>query len=251
MSVVQLGSYSAIMRAMHRPVPVAPIPPAVSAKLVATPVAPKAPSTPAPVAPIRPATPSLGRDAYVPSAPRDPYAFFISQVPDSRWNPNATKGNANCGPTSLAMALRALGMQPLGLLNTKDPEAWIDQTRWLMERDKNDFRLTSDDQVLNGALQSGARAEKVRGVDGVEHAISQGKLVVVAGNPVSYQDRLSKAQYDHFNNGHFILVSAIQGDRVTIHDPQAHVPSFDISRAELQAYMGYKNWNAGVSVWKA
>lgn len=269
MSVVLLGSYSAIRRAMGRPVQVAPEPLPAASMPVLAPKAPPAPKPATPVAPIRPATPapSLGRDTFVPgvqpvvppwrftpltpSVSRDPAAFFISQVLDARWNPNASKKNANCGPTSLAMALRALGMQPLGLLNPSDPEAWIDQTRWLMEGDKNDFKMTSDDQVLTGAVRSGARAEKVQGVKGVENALAQGKLVVVAGNPVAYQNRLSNAQYEHFNNGHFIMVSAVQGDRVTVHDPQAHIPSFEISRAELQAYMAYKNWNAGVAVWKA
>lgn len=238
MSVARLGSYSQMLQTLRQ-------------LLQAAPGQTRLP-VPSPSAQ-RPASP-LGRDVFISSLVRpaalDPNTFFISQVPDSRWNPNATDGNTNCGPASLAMALKALGLKPPGLVDAGNPEAWIDRTRMAMEGDMNDFRRTSDDDVLRGALASGAQAEKVYGLSGVEAAIAQGKPVVLAGNPTAYQDRLTDKQYAKFNGGHFILVTGIQGDKVTINDPQSRVGSLTISRAELARYMAYQDWNVGVAVSK-
>lgn len=231
MSVGRLGSYAEMLRALHQMVQAVP-----AARPVSVPLPSYAP---------------LGRDVFLPSvrptAP-DSNTFFISQVRTDRWNPFANNGNTNCGPASLAMALKAIGIMPPGLQDPANPEAWIDKTRMAMEGDENDYKLTSDDDVLRGALRSGARAEKVYGLQGVEQALAQGKLVVLAGNPVAYEHRFSDDQYAKFNGGHFILVTAIAGDRVTINDPQSRVGSLTISRAELAAYMAFKDWNVGVSV---
>lgn len=231
MSVAKLGSYADILTALHRMVQQA------------------APAAPAPV-PAPPVYAPLGRDVFVPGARPavDPNRFFISQVRTERWNPNATSGNTNCGPASLAMALKAVGLTPPGLQNPANPEEWIDKTRMAMEGDEDDFKLTSDDDVLRGALASGAKAEKVYDLSGVEQAVAQGRLVVLAGNPIAYENDFRDDQYAKFNGGHFILVTAIQGDRVTINDPQSKAGSMTISRAELAAYMAFKNWNVGVSI---
>lgn len=233
MSVGRLGSYSEILQALHRMVQTMPAARPVQPPLPATSYAP------------------LGRDVFMPSAPRplrDANSFFISQVRTDRWNPEANNGNTNCGPASLAMALKAVGLMPPGLTNASSPEAWIDKTRLAMEGDENDYKLTSDDDVLRGALASGARAEKVYGLQGVEQALSQGKVVVLAGNPVAYTNRFTDDQYAKFNGGHFILVTSVEGDRVTLNDPQSRVGSLTVSRAELAAYMAFKDWNVGVSV---
>ncbi|MNX57341.1 hypothetical protein D3C86_881570 [compost metagenome] len=74
--------------------------------------------------------------------------------------------------------------------------------------------------------------------------------MVLAGNPVAYTNRFTDSQYAKFDGGHFILVTGIQGDRVSINDPQSRVGSLTISRAELAQYMGFQGWNVGVAVSK-
>lgn len=229
MSVAKLGSYANLLVGLHRAV---------------------AQFAPAPVAPSRPTPSPLGRDTFVSSLRRDPNSYFMSQIRDARWNPEATQGNTNCGPTSLAMALKALGLTPPGLTNPNSAEMWIDKTRRAMEGDENDFKLTSDDDVLQGALRSGAKAAKVHGLSEVEGALARGQLVALAGNPVGYGNRLGRDQYQSFNGGHFILVTGQQGDRFTINDPLSRVGSLSVSRAELAAYMAFQNWNTGVAVWR-
>lgn len=244
MSVARLGSYSQMLQSLRQLLAAAP-----------TPTRPTASATSP-----KPSASPLGRDVFIssftrPAAPAaplaaDPNTFFFSQVLDARWNPNATAGNTNCGPASLAMALKALGLKPPGLVDATSSEAWIDRTRMAMAGDMDDFKLTSDDDVLRGALASGARAEKVYGMAGVEAAIAQGKPVVLAGNPVAYTNRFTDSQYAKFDGGHFILVTGIQGDKVSINDPQSRSGSLTISRAELAAYMAFKGWNVGVAVSK-
>lgn len=228
MSVAKLGSYANLLAGLHQYV----------GQLVA-PLAPR-PSQPVPS--------PLGRDSFVSSVKLDPNSFFISQVRDARWNPNAVAGNTNCGPTSLAMALRGLGLMPPGLTQPSNPEDWIDKTRRAMEGDENDFKLTSDDDIVKGALAAGAKAQEVHSLPEIEQALQQGQYVVLAGDPVAYERRLSSAQYQNFDGGHFVLVTGKVGDNFQISDPLSHVGNFTVTRAELAAYMGFQSWNTGVAI---
>ena len=181
--------------------------------------------------------------------PADPNSYFVTQFYHPVWNPQAPAGTTNCGPASLAMALKAFGLAPAGVTDRWNVEAFIDKTRRAMMGNENDLQLSSDDDVLRGALASGARAEKVHGLAGVERAISEGKLVVLAGNPAAYAHRFGNSQLTAFNGGHFVTVTHMVGDRVWINDPPSHVGSLEITRDELRRYMGYENWNVGVAVW--
>lgn len=181
--------------------------------------------------------------------PSDPNAYFMTQFYHPRWNPQGPDGSTNCGPASLAMAMKAFGLTPPGVTDLSNVEAFIDKTRRAMMGTENDLQLSSDDDVLRGALTAGAKAEKVHGIQAVEQAIAQGKLVVLAGNPAAYGHRFDDSQLQYFDGGHFITVTHMVGDRVWINDPLSKVGSLEITRAELERYMGYQNWNVGVAVW--
>jgi hypothetical protein len=147
------------------------------------------------------------------------------------------------------MALKAFGLTPPGVSDLRNVEAFIDKARMAMMGTTNDLQLSSDDDVLRGALASGAQAQKVYGLENVERAITQGKLVVLAGNPAAYGHRFGDDQLQPFDGGHFITVTHMVGDRVWINDPLSSVGSLEITRAELQQYMAHQNWNVGVAVW--
>lgn len=205
----------------------------------------------------------LGQDHFVRSAglptaytapvtrriPADPNSFFVTQFFHPFWNPQGPAGSTNCGPASLTMALKAFGLTPPGMSDPRNVEAFIDKTRMAMMGTTNDLQLSSDDDVLRGAMASGAQAQKVYGLENVERAIAQGKLVVLAGNPAAYGHRFGDDQLQPFDGGHFITVTHMVGDRVWINDPLSSVGSLEITRDELQRYMGYQNWNVGVAVW--
>jgi hypothetical protein len=173
--------------------------------------------------------------------------FFLSQSPGT-YNPQASLHNTNCGPTSLAMALLALGLHPPGLPQGATAEAWIDMARYAMRGDMNDFELTSDDDVLRGAIQSGARAWKIDSVDTLDGALASGALVALAGNPAAYAHRFDASSLKGFDGGHFILVAGKSGDRYVINDPLSRVGSLVVTREELARYMAYKNWNSGIAI---
>ncbi len=217
------------------------------------------PSWLAPQTPPRPTSP-LGQDQFVRTSglfnapplrrpPSDPNAYFVTQFYHPRWNPQGPEGSTNCGPASLTMALKAFGLTPPGVSDPRNVEAFIDKTRRAMMGTENDLQLSSDDDVLRGALASGAQAQKVYGLANVERAIAEGKLVVLAGNPAAYGHRFREDQLTSFNGGHFITVTHMVGDRVWINDPLSKAGSLEITRDELRRYMAHENWNVGVAVW--
>lgn len=248
-----VGSYQAILHRLNAMVgvvparPSAPLPPAQPPSWLA--------SAPRPHAP-------LGQDHFVRTSglqvpyapivrrpPADPNAYFVTQFYHPRWNPQGPEGSTNCGPASLTMALRAFNLAPPGVVDPRNIEGFIDKTRRAMMGTEDDHQLSSDDDVLNGALASGAQAQKVHGLENVERAIAEGKLVVLAGNPAAYGRRFREDQLTSFNGGHFITVTHMVGDRVWINDPLSKVGSLEITRDELRRYMAHENWNVGVAVW--
>ncbi len=247
-----IASYQAILQRLNVMVSAAP-----------SPIAPLPSWTlPTPSATPRPYSP-LGQDHFVrtsrlPSATTapvsrrlsaDPNAYFVTQFYHPRWNPQGPDGSTNCGPASLTMALKAFGLAPAGVIDPRNIEGFIDKTRRSMMGTENDLQLSSDDDVLRGALASGAQAQKVHGLAGVERAVSEGKLVVLAGNPAAYGYRFGEDQLKAFDGGHFITVTHMVGDRVWINDPLSQIGSLEITRAELNRYMAHQNWNVGVAVW--
>ena len=173
----------------------------------------------------------------------DPQSYFICQLHDSRFNPDAPNTTADCGPTSLAMVLKAFGKAPA----EPDAEALVDQVRYTMTGAVNHNALTTPDEILSAGQQYGLSGTKVSSVDQVESAVSRGQLVVLAGNPVAYNTGFSSQQYYPFSGGHFIVVTGVSGDRVTIDDPLSHVGAISISTAQLQQYMAYQGWNEGIA----
>ena len=173
--------------------------------------------------------------------------FFLAQDPGP-YNREASLNNTNCGPASLAMALLALGLQPPSLTTGATVENWIDATRLAMRGDTNDYELTSDDDVMQGARQSGAQAWKVRDLGSLDRALDAGALVVLAGNPAAYARRFDDRTLRSFDGGHMILVAGRAGDRYVINDPYSRVGSLVVSADELVRFMAHQGWNVGVAV---
>lgn len=181
-----------------------------------------------------------------PGVPSDPNAFFFNQFRHAKWNPNGPSRSANCGPASLAMALKAFGIVPPGA-DPGDPESMIDKTRRAMTGNEDDHAYTNVHAVLKGARAVGAEAEPVNGLGGVEAALADGRLVVLAGNPHAYGPRFG-GQMSQYDGGHFILVTGRTAGGFLINDPLSRVGSVEVSREELKTYMGYQGWNVGVAV---
>jgi predicted chitinase len=203
----------------------------------------------------QPPAPAVAPAAITEGTGQNPNDYFITQSWSEGYNPNGQPTSANCGPASLAMALKAFGLVPPGASGVPTSpagnEAYMNAARQAMKPGSGSHDSTNVYNVLNGAIASGADAELIEGQAGLDQALAEGKLVSLAGNPVAYNGRFPDMfQYD---GGHFILVTGVSGQspnkQYQINDPLSHAGSVTISEAELQQYMGYQGWNSGVAIW--
>jgi LysM repeat protein len=185
----------------------------------------------------------------------NPDDFFFTQFYDPKWNPDGPQTSENCGPTSLAMALKHFGKAPPGG-NLDDPEQLIESTRLAMTGTNTDT-ATSLSQIMHGAQLSGVNAEQVYGLSGVDAALAQGKMVIAAGNPAqqgAYGNTLTASQYSYYNGGHIILVVGHTSDGYIINDSLSRQGSMTVSESQLAAFLNDPEQgsnNGGIAVWDA
>ncbi|MDB5099609.1 MAG: hypothetical protein JWM80_4030 [Cyanobacteria bacterium RYN_339] len=150
-------------------------------------------------------------------------AYYITQYHHAVYNPNQRHaGNANCGPTSLAMALRAFGKEPAGLESRAKANELVLAVRKAMTGTTNENTWTYPVQVRDGARRFGLKGEVVFTLPAIQAAMAvPGRLMVVNVNPTpAYVDQLA----DRYDGGHFALVTAIKGNQVYLSDPLASGP---------------------------
>lgn len=185
-----------------------------------------------------------------PLAHADPNDFFLSQMQDAKWNPRAPTWSQNCGPASLAMVLKAYDMIPPLIGTPEDPQEFIRKTRHAMMGNEDDYQLSSLEDLERGAEALGFKHERTYGLEGIRTAVMLGKPVIVAGNPIAYSGRFSSDQYAPFDGGHFVLVTGMTGSQVYLNDPLSRKGNMAVSTAEFQRYMGYKDWNVGMTAYR-
>lgn len=149
--------------------------------------------------------------------------YFITQYKHQRYNPSQLRGNnANCGPTALAMALKAFGKEPASLVGADNAYQLIRTVRAAMTGKVDEQAWTYPAQVRDGARKLGLRSDLVFGIDRIKQVMSQpGRMVVVNINPSpAYAEKLAIK----YNGGHFALVTRIEGNQVYLNDPLAPEP---------------------------
>jgi hypothetical protein len=163
----------------------------------------------------------------------------MSQVNHPQYNPNGPWRSNNCGPASLAMALRAFGVPANGATVQRpgDIERFIDETRFLMQGHRNDGALTHPDDIHRGAAAAGLHTQTTSGIDAIDRALAEGKMVVSLGNPAGYHARVGSNNAYYYNGLHFVLVTGKRGDNYIINDPLSKVGPLEISRQELTNYL--------------
>ena len=114
------------------------------------------------------------------ATPKDPESFFITQN-TTDWNPNAryteAGTNANCGPTSLAMAALAFGLLPPGT-DPSNPQGIIDAVRLAMTGNDDVGQPTGTGDVTRGAEALGMSHHDVGTLEEVDAALASGQMVV-------------------------------------------------------------------------
>lgn len=157
--------------------------------------------------------------------------YFMTQYYHKRWNPTQRRANnANCGPTSLAMACRAFGRVPADV-EDDDPATLIRYVRRVMTGQTDEGTWTYPVQVEDGARKLGLKAKLVFGFQRIKDAMATpGRMVVINVNPSpAYADQLVYP----YNGGHFALLTAIDGDRAFVSDPLGKAPIV-ITLAQLE-----------------
>lgn len=176
-------------------------------------------------------------------------SFFITQYTHPRWHPEATPfNNANCGPTSLAMVLKAFGKVDGTSVNDL-----VRQIRLEMTGEADDQTWTYPAQFPGAAARYGLKSQIVRGgADAILKAMNRpGALAIVNVNPTpAYSSQLAHP----VNGGHFAVVTQADGNRITLNDPLADGP-ITITRDQLATALstplgrGIAPYNGGIVLW--
>lgn len=181
-----------------------------------------------------------------------PEAFFITQYTHPRFHPETVSlYNANCGPTSLAMALEAFGKAPVS--EAEKREELILAVREAMTGARDSASWTYPAQFPKAARQFGLDAQIVQG--GAAGVLAQlaipGRMVIINVNPSpAYAAKLTYT----LDGGHFALVTGFDGDKVFLNDPLADGP-MAITRAQLDQALntplgpGIAPYRGGIAVW--
>lgn len=176
-------------------------------------------------------------------------SYFITQYTHPRWHPETTPlYNANCGPTSLAMVLKAFGKVEAPSVNQL-----VRMIRIEMTGQDDEQSWTYPAQFPGAAARFGLKSQIVRGgADAILEAVAQpGRLAIVNVNPTpAYSSQLAHP----VDGGHFAVVTRAEGDLVTLNDPLADGP-ITITRKQLARALstplgqGIAPYNGGIVLW--
>ncbi len=170
-----------------------------------------------------------------------PDSIHMTQVYDETYNPNGAMTSADCGPTSLAMGLEYLGLNPDGSVQDKIDSArkgMGDPSRDGYDEDGNRLEeehhtYTDVDDMRRSAQAAGATTYDVSTMDDLITHVSQGHPVVLGGQGAG---SIYGSQNDvDYEGGHFITVSAYDPETgmFTINDPLSHKGPIKVTREQL------------------
>lgn len=186
-------------------------------------------------------------------APRTQYDYWTKHIAQfaGKYLPDGPTMRPNCGPASVTMALRMVGLDIPGF-NGQNSEAVLDKARVLATGANNVSVGTTDSELENLITKSGARWSESTNFNEVTNWVKQGIPVVLSGNPAyGWNDRYSNDQVYKFNGGHWVTVSGY--DQATGHyivnDPLSQIGPIYVSEAELKSY-NKAHGNLGIAVFR-
>lgn len=167
---------------------------------------------------------------------------FLSQWGPTPWNSaqGAPYGYEDCGPTSVAMALGALGLVPHP--SPENAEATIDAMRdAAIGRDTTKSQLTGNAQLIKAIEANGGAATTVAPITAaaIDAAIAAGHpMIVGSGTTWSAWGKAQSAAGDYLNHqnpgGHYVTVlGKTPGGNYLVADPLSKTGTIEISAAQL------------------
>lgn len=182
--------------------------------------------------------------------------FFFTQFAHPKWNKNGKPRSEDCGPASLAMAMKYFGKAPPGHdLRTSTDEDLINASRVAMTgRLKNEG--TDTQEVLKGARVAGLKANNLHSFNEVDTALDAGRMVVLTGSPGGFTRDLHFNANDYATNGkgglfngpHSILVVSGNGKDYVVNDPACKRGPIKLTKAQLLEYFRGPGGGGAVAV---
>jgi Peptidase_C39 like family len=166
-------------------------------------------------------------------------AFFKMQFKDKTYNPTGPNSSSNCGPASLAMALAALGKEPLELTIQKS----IDHASDLMER-KKDASSSTWAELEKGVKRAGGTPENVKSWDALNQQLDKGNPVILNGYYQKswrnlFPDRTGNGKVAHLN----VLLGKTSDGKYIVADPMHTGGTVAMTKDNLSAFFKLKNQN--------
>jgi len=178
--------------------------------------------------------------AGLPALIGDSDKYFISQS-HSRWNPNGPIESPNCSPSCLAMVLKHFGKAPFSDPQS-DPQHLIETARLLMKESLDSESGVTEEEFMRAALVFDLKTEFIHGLDEIDLALGEGKLIAARGQPDrcgAHWRRLAGIPRTLFapSLGHIMLIVGRGGDRYIVNDPAIAAGPQNITRKELWSYL--------------
>ena len=157
----------------------------------------------------------------------------------------------NCGPASVTIALRMIGLDVPGFNGQRDQRV-IDKAR-MIATGKNDTSVGTTDTELERVVQAaGGRYSESSSLSQLLGWVKGGTPVILAGNPSqAWNKRYSNDQVYKFDGGHWVTVSAYDEKTgyYVVNDPLSAIGPIYASEAELATYFS-RNGGLGIGVYK-
>ncbi len=186
-------------------------------------------------------------------APRTQYDYWTKHIAQfaGKYLPDGPSMRPNCGPASVTMALRMIGLDIPGF-SGQNSEAVLDQAR-ILATGKNDTSVGTTDTELETLLtKSGAKWSESTSFDEMLSWVKQGIPVVMSGNPSKgWNDRYTNDQVYKFDGGHWVTVSGYDSatGNFIVNDPLSQIGPIYVSEAELKSF-NQAHGNLGIAVFK-
>jgi hypothetical protein len=171
----------------------------------------------------------------------NPQSIHITQVP-SRFNRAPAAFNRDCGPASVVMALRMLGVKIPGLAAHASPQKAIMQVRRLAGALQENTSTTNVD-LENALNRAGTQTTELTDFGSVKASVLAGNPVILNGNPRNpgaYGWSFPASKMVPYNGAHWIVVSGF--DQATgkfiINDPLSMSGAVEVTPRQLDAYRG-------------
>lgn len=172
----------------------------------------------------------------------DPAKVHISQVADEVYNDGSPNSSANCGPTSVIMAIRLVGRQVPGEDRLRGEDLVL-HVRALATGGSTDRWRGTHNLHLQRVLElAGCRWTVLKDVRDILRRVREhGEPVIMAGNPAvpgAYPARFPYYDIRRYDSGHWIVVSRYVPERGTyvVNDPQSTIGPVEVTEGELVAF---------------